>query len=184
MPATVSIVGKSGSGKTTLIEKLVPELKRRGYRIGTIKHAAHRIDIDKRGKDSWRHMNAGADTVVVTSSDTVAMIKRVSSPMLNDIETYFHDVDLVITEGFKSGDRPKIEIFRKTVHREPLCLGDRQLMAFVSDAALNTGVPVFGLDDVAPLADLIEKTFIRPQTAAARSASATASRCGAEGRSE
>jgi molybdopterin-guanine dinucleotide biosynthesis protein B len=157
MPVILSIVGKSGSGKTTLIEKLVPELKRRGMRIGTIKHSAHKIEMDKPGKDSWRHKQAGADTVMVVAPHTIAMVKSMPSANLQGIEKYFDDVDLVLTEGFKSGPMPKIEVFRQAAHSEPLCRGDDQLIAFVTDTTIDLGVPAFGLDDVAQLADLIEE---------------------------
>jgi molybdopterin-guanine dinucleotide biosynthesis protein B len=157
MPVILSIVGKSGSGKTTLIEKLVPELKRRGMRIGTIKHSAHKIEMDKPGKDSWRHKQAGADTVMVAAPQTIAMVKSMPATNLDELEKYFDDVDLVLTEGFKTGPMPKIEVFRQAVHTEPLCRGDDQLIAFVTDTTTDLGVPVFGLNDVAQLADLIEK---------------------------
>ena len=101
MPPMISIVGKSGSGKTTLLEKLVAELKKREYKIGTIKHASEGFDIDKKGKDSWRHQQAGADTVVVASSGKIAMVKNESHDTLDDLEKYFSDMHLVITEGFK-----------------------------------------------------------------------------------
>jgi molybdopterin-guanine dinucleotide biosynthesis protein B len=159
MPVILSIVGKSGSGKTTLIEKLVPELKRRGMRIGTIKHSAHKIEMDKPGKDSWRHKQAGADTVMVVAPQTIAMVKSMPSANLDGLEKYFDDVDLVLTEGFKSGPMPKIEVFRQAAHAEPLCRGDYQLIAFVTDTATDLGVPAFGLNDVAQLADLIEERF-------------------------
>jgi len=134
VPNIVCIVGKSGSGKTTLIEKLIPELSHRGYRIGTIKHAAHRIDMDKKGKDSWRHRQAGAHTVVVASDKTIA--------------------------GFKSGSHPKIEIFRPEVHATPLSLDDPMLSALVSDVPVDIALPRLALDDIRGLADLIEKQFI------------------------
>ena len=159
MPVILSIVGKSGSGKTTLIEKLVPELKRRGMRIGTIKHSAHKIEMDKPGKDSWRHKQAGADTVMVVAPQTIAMVKSMPSPNIDGLEKYFDDVDLVLTEGFKSGPMPKIEVFRQAAHAEPLCRGDDQLIAFVTDTAIDLGVPAFGLNDVVRLADLIEERF-------------------------
>ena len=160
MPVILSIVGKSGSGKTTLIEKLLPELKNRGYRIGTIKHAAHEVDMDKEGKDSWRHRKAGADTVLDVSPRTIAIIKTPADRKPIDFEKYFDDVDLVLTEGFKSGDKPKIEIFRPEAHRELLCRDDAQLVAVVTDAAINPGVPLFGLDDVNGLADFIVARYI------------------------
>jgi molybdopterin-guanine dinucleotide biosynthesis protein B len=160
-PPIISVVGKSGSGKTTLIEKLVPELKRRGYRIGTIKHAAHGVQVDKEGKDSWRHRQAGADTVVVVSDDTVAMVKHATGVELSRVVHYFDDVDLIITEGFKRETQPKIEVFRTGVHQTPLCIGDEQLFAFVTDSDFKPVVPIFGLDEVAKVADLIERKFIR-----------------------
>jgi molybdopterin-guanine dinucleotide biosynthesis protein B len=159
MPVILSIVGKSGSGKTTLIENLVPELKRRGMRIGTIKHSAHKIEMDKPGKDSWRHKQAGADTVLVVAPQTIAMVKSMPSPKLDGLEKYFDDLDLVLTEGFKSGPMPKIEVFRRAAHAEPLCRGDDQLIALVTDTAIDLGVPAFGLNDVAQLADLIEERY-------------------------
>ena len=159
MPVVLSIVGKSGSGKTTLIEKLVPELKRRGLRIGTIKHSAHKIEMDKPGKDSWRHKQAGAETVMVVAPQTIAMVKSMPSPKLEGLEKYFDDLDLVLTEGFKSGPMPKIEVFRRAAHAEPLCSGDDQLIALVTDTGIDLGVPTFGLDDVVQLADLIGERY-------------------------
>lgn len=161
MPAIISIVGKSGSGKTTLIEKLIPVLKRRGYRIGTIKHAVHGIAVDKEGKDSWRHKAAGADTVVLASPEAISMVKDFKATVLDDFEKYFDDVDLVITEGFKTGDKPKIEIYRSSVHKKPLCLDDKDLIAFVTDTTFRSRVPSVGLEDIEKLADLIEDKFIR-----------------------
>jgi len=76
MPPIISIAGKSGSGKTTLIEKIIPELKKRGYKVGTVKHAYHGFDLDQKGKDSWRHKEAGADMVIVSSLDRIAMVKN------------------------------------------------------------------------------------------------------------
>ncbi len=160
MPEIISIVGKSGSGKTTLIEKLIPEFKQRGYRIGTIKHIFHTFEIDKKGKDSWRHMEAGADTVVVVSSDKIAMFKADTCEDLNSLEKYFQDMDIVLTEGFKEGKKPKIEVFRSSVHTEPLCVGDESLKAIVTDVKIDTDLPAFGLDEIKALADFIIKTFL------------------------
>ena len=112
MPPIISIVGNSDSGKTTLIEKLIPELRHRGYRVGTVKHASHGFDIDRRGKDSWRHHQAGAEIVVVASPEQIAMVKNDPCDSLDCLERYFEGVDLVLAEGFKkrapaqSGDLP------------------------------------------------------------------------------
>ena len=111
----ISIVGKSDSGKTTLLEKLVPELTRRGYRIATIKHDVHGFEVDQEGKDSWRHKQAGAHTVVISSPNKIALIRDVEKDLnLEEIrERLIQDVDLILSEGYKKDVQPKIEVFRK-----------------------------------------------------------------------
>jgi len=121
MPAIVSIVGRSESGKTTLIEKLIPVLTQRGYRIGTIKHTHHAIDIDRSGKDSARHRTAGAETVMLASPGRIAMFKATASEALDGLIRYFDDLDLLITEGYKRENKPKIEVLRAAVGTELLC---------------------------------------------------------------
>jgi len=160
IPPVVSIVGRSQSGKTTLIEKLIPELKKRGYTIGTIKHSHHNPDIDRSGKDSSRHKAAGADTVIFHSPGTIAMVRNDHTGDLDSLLGYFNDVDLVITEGYKKGNRPKIEIVRSARHCEPLLKSDKNLIAVVTDVELQLGVPKFGFEDVGPLADMIEENFL------------------------
>jgi len=160
MTPIISIVGKSESGKTTLIEKLIPELKKRGYRIGTVKHALHGFQIDREGKDSFRHKAAGADTVIVVSPESIAMIKNGDGMTLDSVVGYFSDVDLVITEGYKRENKPKIEVFRKARHKDTLCRDDDNLMALVTDDDIDINVPRFGLEDIKGLADLIEKKFL------------------------
>ena len=120
MPPIISIVGKSDSGKTTLIEKLIRELEQRGYRIGVIKHASHGFDIDREGKASWRHKAAGAETVVVASPGSVAMVKDEPINSLDHLATYFNGIDLILTEGYKNESKPKIEVFRAEKHALPM----------------------------------------------------------------
>ena len=160
MPAVISIVGRSQSGKTTLIEKLIPEFKSRGYTIGTIKHSHHNPDIDRSGKDSSRHKAAGADTVIFHSLGKIAMVRDDHAGDMDSLLGYFEDVDLVITEGYKAGKRPKIEIVRAARHSEPLLVDDAHLIAVVTDVDLQLKVPLFGFEDVVPLADMIEKKFL------------------------
>ena len=160
MPPIISIVGKSGSGKTTLLEKLIAELKKRGYKIGTIKHAPGKFDIDEKGKDSWRHRQAGADTVVVASIGKIAMMKNEDHATLDDLEKYFPDMDIIITEGFKKENKLKIEVFRAERHRKPLCPGDSNLIAFVTNTQQKLPVPTFGLEETQELADFIEKKYL------------------------
>ncbi len=160
MPPIISVVGKSGSGKTTLIEKLIPELKKRGYRIAVIKHAFHQFDIDKEGKDSWRHRAAGADTVIVASQGRIAIVKNHHSENIDSMEAYFSDTDIVITEGYKRDNKPKIEVFRAAAHTEPLCRGNSDLVALVTDTDVDLNVPRFGLEDIKKLADFIEEKYL------------------------
>ena len=156
----ISVVGKSKSGKTTLIEKLIPELKKRGYRVGTVKHASHDFDMDKKGKDSWRHKAAGADTVIVASSERIVMVKDENFVQLESIEKYFDDVDLVITEGFKKEKRPKIEVCCSHKNKTPLCNDDKTFIALVTDRDISVNVPTFGSEEIEALSDLIEKKYL------------------------
>ena len=160
MPPVLGLIGRPDCGKTTLIEKLIPELKKRGYTIGTIKHSHHSPDIDRSGKDSSRHKTAGADTVIFHSPGKIAMVRNDHSGDLDSLLGYFNDVDLVITEGYKKGNKPKIEIVRSARHCEPLLKDDALLMAVVTDVDLQLKVPIFGFEDVVPLADMIEKNFL------------------------
>jgi molybdopterin-guanine dinucleotide biosynthesis protein MobB len=163
----ISIVAKSGTGKTTLLEKLIGELKRRGYRVGAMKHDAHEFEIDREGKDSWRLTQAGADTMVISSPAKIAMIKRntgKTEPSISDIvNAYFSDVDIVLTEGFKKNRFPKIEVHRKERSPTILCRGeenDPTLIAVASNGNLTADVPVFDIDDFRGICDLIEMRFL------------------------
>lgn len=159
----LSIVGKSDSGKTTLIEKLVPELTRRGYRVATVKHDVHGFEVDREGKDSWRHKQAGAHTVVISSPDKVALIRDVEKDLtLDEIrDKLIQDVDLILSEGYKKDVQPKIEIFRKEKHKELLCTKKDHLVAIASNKKFDIGVPCFGLEDMKRLGDFVEKEFLR-----------------------
>ena len=160
MPQIISIVGRSQSGKTTLIEKLIPELKRRGYKIGTIKHSHHVFDFDKSGKDSWRHKDAGADTVIISSPGKFAMVKNDDQGTLDGLIKFFDDMDLVITEGYKKEKKTKIEVVRAARHTNVLLRDDRHLVAVVSDIDFKLKVPVFHLEDINGLADFIENNYL------------------------
>jgi len=162
MPCIISIVGKSDSGKTTLLEKLVSEIKKRGYRIATIKHNVHGFDIDHKGKDSWRHKESGALAVALSSPFQFALIKDVEKELTIDeiVSQYFEDMDVVITEGYKKEGKPKIEIFRREgPHRDILCKGDPNLIALVTDVEMEVNVPCFGLQDILPLVDFLEQNY-------------------------
>ena len=163
MPPVVSIVGKSESGKTTLIERLIPELKRRGYRIGIVKHAHRGFDMDRKGKDSYRHRQAGADSVMIASPGQIAMVKDVPGERLDDLIPFFEDMDLLITEGFKRDNAPKIEIFRAERHQFPACMEDDSLIAMVSDTPLAVAVPQFATADIQAITEFIVARFLPDQ---------------------
>lgn len=165
-PPVVSVVAKSGTGKTTLLEKLIVELKSRGYRVGAIKHDAHSFSIDHEGKDSWRLTQAGADTMVITSPEKIAIVKQNAGtePMLAEtISSYCSDLDIVLTEGFKRSSMPKIEVHRLECSPALLCRGeyhDPTLLAVASDEPLTLDVPVYDINDVKGLIDLIVARFL------------------------
>ncbi|MCF8095740.1 MAG: molybdopterin-guanine dinucleotide biosynthesis protein B [Desulfobacteraceae bacterium] len=163
-PEVVSIVSKKNSGKTTLLEKLIPELKERGYRIGTIKHDTHGFSIDHEGKDTWRHKAAGAETVVISCPWLLSFIKDVKEePSLDELaEMYFGDMDLVLTEGYKRGGKPQLEVYRRAIHDEPLHTKENPdtLVAMVSDVTVDLGVPCFDINDISGLADFLVERFI------------------------
>jgi len=159
----ICIVGKSKSGKTTLIEKLIRELTKRGFQIGTVKHSVHGFDLDIEGKDSYRHKKAGASFVLISSPQKIALIKDVDREFtLEELEEKFiEDVDLILVEGFKRSSYPKIEVFRKDFCEELLCSEDENLIAVVSDKKLNLNLPFFRPDEISRLADFIVERFIK-----------------------
>jgi molybdopterin-guanine dinucleotide biosynthesis protein MobB len=161
----VSFVAKSGTGKTTLLEKVIGELKKSGWRVGVIKHDAHRFDIDHPGKDSHRLTAAGADTMLISSPEKLALIKQhaAAPPIRELIATYFSDVDIVLTEGFKQGDLPKIEVHRSERSATLICRGenhDPTLLAIASDAELQVDVPLYDINDAAGIAAFIVTKFL------------------------
>ena len=159
-PHAIAIVGNSGAGKTTLLERLIPALKRKGLRVGALKHDAHRFDIDHPGKDSHRLTAAGADTMMITSASMLAMVKRHAAfpPIEELLERYFSDMELVLVEGFRGSSLPKIEVHRKAFRRELICRGERNdpgLAAVASDEPLDLDVPVLDLNDPEAIAEFI-----------------------------
>ena len=163
MPPIVSIVGKSKSGKTTLMEGLIRELKSRGYRVGTIKHTPQGMTFDEPDKDSWRHIQAGSEATAISSPDRVVLIKPVAQVLtLDEIARLVgEDCDIILAEGFKQDNAPKIEVHRREVG--PPLSAVKKLIAMATDEPLETKVRQFSLQDIKGLADLLEKGFIKPQ---------------------
>jgi molybdopterin-guanine dinucleotide biosynthesis adapter protein len=159
----VCIVGKSDVGKTTLLEKIVPILVSRGYRVATVKHDAHSFEIDHEGKDSWRHKHAGATMSVISSPERVAVVADANHDhSLAELrEKFVRDVDLMISEGYKRETHPKIEVFRSDHSTHMLCGEGDNLIAVAGDPPqLPEGVPVFDLNDPVPLCDFLENRFL------------------------
>jgi len=163
MTPIISIVGKSDSGKTTLIEKIIPELNKRGYRVATVKHDVHGFDIDIEGKDSRRHKNSGAHTVVISSPQKIAMIRDVKEDLtLSELRGRFiKGVDIIISEGYKNDRHPKIEVHRKDAGGAPLCSKKDMLIALAGDEEFDIGVPCININDVQRLVDIIEDKFLK-----------------------
>ena len=160
IPEIVAIVGKSGSGKTTLLEKLIPALREMGLRVGTIKHDVHGFEIDHPGKDSWRHKKAGSVITIISSPRRIGMVMDVDHDhTLDELASFFSGVDLILTEGYKQGNKPKIEIFRREAHAEPLCLNDSNLIALMTNADVDLGVPRFALHNIEGLAHFLSDYF-------------------------
>lgn len=162
MTHILSVVGKSNSGKTTLIEKLIPLLSGRGYRVATIKHNRHGFEIDHEGKDSWRHKRAGAVATVIASPRQVAVIEDSDRDydIQELVDRFIHDADIVLVEGFKENPFPKIEVSLAATNHSLICAQDGTLLAVASDRALDDmNVPCYDINDATALADLIERRF-------------------------
>lgn len=170
-PPVFGITGWKNSGKTTLTCKLVVELTRRGFRIATVKHAHHLFDIDHEGTDSHRHRQAGAAEVAIVSGRRWAIMHELGDadePSLHDILARLSPCDLVLIEGYKRENHPKIEVRRlAALDRTPLVDGDPSICAIAADHPVpDAGVTVFELDDIGGIADMIAlKTGLR-ETAA------------------
>ncbi|WP_333870803.1 molybdopterin-guanine dinucleotide biosynthesis protein B [Desulforamulus putei] len=154
-------MGCSNSGKTTFLEKLIRELKFRGYLVGTVKHHRGVFAFDIEGKDTWRHAQAGADTVALATPTGFGLVKKLEQELsLAEILEYMSGVDIVLLEGFKKGPQPKIELVRSEISGSPVC-SPEELTAVVSDLPLELGIPRFALTDTAGVADLIEERFLK-----------------------
>jgi molybdopterin-guanine dinucleotide biosynthesis protein B len=161
------LAGWSGSGKTTLLIELIPALTALGLRVSTVKHAHHEFDVDQPGKDSWRHRKSGATEVMVASSVRWALMhehRGAREPALHELLAKMAPVDLVLVEGFKSADIPKLEVYRPSVGKPPFYVEDPHIVALASDERLPaTTLPQFSLGDVDGIARFIlERCRIEP----------------------
>ena len=149
------LAGWSGSGKTTLLAALIPELTARGLSVSTIKHAHHDFDIDRPGKDSWRHRQAGAREVMVSSARRWALMHELrgdAEPSLDELVRRLGPVDVVIVEGFKRHPHPKLEVHRPSLGKPLLYPDDPHIIAIASDEPFAAPLPLLSLADPAAVA--------------------------------
>lgn len=166
-PAIISIIAtKSGMGKTTLVEALIKTFKSRKYTIGILKYDVKKFEIDKEGKDSYKFSQAGADNVIIASSQKLAMIQSLKEEKtIEEIVNLFADLDIVLIEGFKNNIYPKIEVHRKDVDKNILYnnlnYDISNIIAVASDENLEVDIPVLNLNHTGSIADFIEYNMVK-----------------------
>lgn len=148
-----SVVAFSGTGKTTMLEKLVSHLKSRNIRVAVVKHDAHDFEIDREGKDSYRMSKAGADVVAIASSTKFAIMENRPAPF-EDIIAHITGVDIIITEGYKTGSYPKIALRREATGND-FAVPVKDCIAVMSDTPVDFDITSFDLDDIKGLADFL-----------------------------
>lgn len=163
MMKVIGLAGFSGSGKTTLLTRLIPVFREQGLRVSVIKHAHHKFDVDVPGKDSWRHREAGAEEVLVSSANRWALIHELrgrSEPRLAELLKKMSRVDLLVIEGYKSEPHRKIEVHRAATGKPFLFPDDPGIVGIASDVAVETPLPVVRLDDIVSIAALMRRSAI------------------------
>ncbi|MEO7402148.1 MAG: molybdopterin-guanine dinucleotide biosynthesis protein B [Burkholderiales bacterium] len=154
----MGVAGWSNSGKTTLLEQVLPRIVAAGVGVSMIKHAHHLFDVDKPGKDSYRHRHAGAMEVMISSENRWALMHELRGepePGLDALLANMSPVDLVLVEGFKRYEQPKIEVYRKENAKPRLHLDDPNIVAIAADVRFDTKLPQFDLNDIDGVADFI-----------------------------
>ena len=152
------VIGWKNAGKTTLVERLVAEICGRGFTVSTVKHTHHMVDVDKPGKDSHRHRLAGANQVILSSASRWALMSELRGAPEVPLETlisHLAPVDLVIVEGYKRDDHPKVEAWRAETGQPLIAREDPTVRAVASNDDPTTDKPVIGLDDIPAIADFI-----------------------------
>lgn len=158
----IGFAGFSGSGKTTLLEKVIPLLTARGLRIAVIKHAHHKFDIDKPGKDSFRHREAGAGEVLVVSGFRWALMHELvneAEPSLEELCSRLSPCDLVVVEGYKYSEIPKFEVHRSVTGHPHLYPEDANIIALVTDTRSDISLPQLDVNAPQQVAEFILKYF-------------------------
>jgi molybdopterin-guanine dinucleotide biosynthesis adapter protein len=154
----IGLAGWSGAGKTTLLTRAIPHLLRQGLRVSVIKHAHHKFDIDTPGKDSWRHREAGAEEVLVSSGARWALMHELRGdrePALPELLAKLSPVDLVVVEGYKADSHRKIEVHRAVNGKPLLFPNDPAIVGIASDVDVATALPTVHLDDIPAVATMM-----------------------------
>lgn len=161
IPVFSIVANSTKTGKTTVLCGIVRELKTRGYRVCTIKHDVHGFDIDHPGKDTWKHTQAGADIVAISSPGRMAMIEQLEKEYsLDEVTDKISNVDIIITEGYKQENKPKLEVFRKEVSKE-IYSKDEDLFAIITNTPIDKEIPQFDFSEIKEAVDLIEEKFLK-----------------------
>jgi molybdopterin-guanine dinucleotide biosynthesis protein B len=159
----IGLAGWSGAGKTTLLTRVIPLLVEQGLRVSVIKHAHHKFDVDTPGKDSWRHREAGAAEVLVSSGNRWALMHELRGerePHLPELLQKLARVDLVVIEGYKSEPHRKIEVYRAANGKPLLFPGDADIVGIAADVAVETSLPVVHLDDIGAISAMMRRYAI------------------------
>ena len=159
----IGLAGWSGAGKTTLLTRVIPHLRRDGLSVSVIKHAHHKFDVDVPGKDSWRHREAGAEEVLVSSGNRWALMHELRGerePHLPELLQKLSRVDLVIIEGYKTESHRKIEVYRSANGKPFLFPADPDIVGIAADVAVETALPTAHLDDIAAIAAMMRRYAI------------------------
>jgi molybdopterin-guanine dinucleotide biosynthesis protein B len=163
MMKVIGFAGWSGAGKTTLLTRVIPHLREQGLRVSVIKHAHHTFDVDVPGKDSWRHREAGAEEVLVSSGNRWALMHELCGarePRLPELLKKMSRVDLVVVEGYKNEPHRKIEVYRAANGKPFLFPDDAGVVGIVSDVAVETALPTAHLDDIPAVAAMLWRSAI------------------------
>lgn len=158
----IGFAGYSGSGKTTLLEKVIPILTAQGLRIAVIKHAHHDFDIDKPGKDTYRHRMAGAREVLIVSAQRWALMHELSKetePTLEDLCSRFSGYDIILAEGYKHAAIPKLEVHRKETGADIIYPSDPGIIAIVTNSTASFPLPVLDINAPKEVAEFILNYF-------------------------
>ena len=169
----IGLAGWSGAGKTTLLGRVIPHLLDQGLRVSVIKHAHHNFDVDVPGKDSWRHREAGATEVLVSSGKRWALmheLRGAPEPLLPELLAKLSRVDLVVVEGFKSEPHRKIEVYRIANGKALLFPGDPGIVGIATDISVETALPTVHLDDIPAIAAMMQRSAISVEDVLAISA--------------